>query len=337
MGPDRYAPDEPPTPAPDDRLGKILKRSELASLPDVQQLIDGVVSRPAAVVLVGPTGVGKTFLTISWGGSVATGRPWLGRDVHRTRVLYVLGEGAYGIDHRLLTWEAATNSGQSISDENLTFIVQPDSLARPGTWAAITEMAVTGGYGFVILDTFSSLAPDADETKDAAMIMRRLSNLATSIEGTALLVHHPGWADATRTRGGYQFQGNADEVLLAAPLSEGSDIFTLTRKKVKDGEDGAVMYLKRATLIGSCYIDEVDPVTAGIPLRVRILTVLDAVGDVGATGNQLMDEIGVDPKKGRSAFYKALQQLTEHGDIVGHGPRGRTRYWRAEHAPPEQP
>jgi AAA domain len=317
-------------------LGKVLKRSELSSLPDVQSLVDGVISRPAAVVLVGAYGVGKTFLVISLGASSATGRSWLGRDVHRTRVLHVLGEGAYGLDHRLTAWEAANNSGEPISDDDLTFIVQPGSLAHQPTWDAITVMAVDGGYGFVILDTFSSLAPEADETKDAALIMRRLSNLATSIEGTALLVHHPGWSDATRTRGGYQLEANADEVLVATPLSEGSDIFTLFRKKVKDGKDGATLYLRRAELIGSCYIDEVDPATAGIPLRLRILTVLSDLGETGATGKQLMDEIGVDAK-GRSAFYRALNQLVDDGDVVPRGPRGRTRYWRTEYAPPEAP
>jgi AAA domain len=291
-------------------LGRILKRSELSSLPKVEHLVDRVIYRPAAVVLVGSYGVGKTFLCVSLGCAVATGQPWLGHNVHLTKVLYVIGEGPYGMDHRLAAWETANNSGPPISDDDLTFVVQPGSLANQPTWDAITSMAVTNCYGFVILDTFSSLAPDADETKDAAMIMRRLSNLATAVQGTALLVHHPGWSDNTRTRGGYQLEANAEEVLVATPLAGGSDIFTLLRKKVKDGPDGDLIYLRREPLVGSCYIDEVDPTTAGIPMLLRILAMLGDVERVGATGRQLMDEMSIDPRQ-RSAFYRALNRLVE--------------------------
>ena len=37
----------------------------------------------------------------------------------------------------------------------------------------------------VVLDAFSSLAPDADETKDAALVIRRLSDLSAEINGAA--------------------------------------------------------------------------------------------------------------------------------------------------------
>ena len=63
------------------RLGTIYARSELASLPTVHSLVAGVLSQPAAVVLVGAYGLGKSILVHALGCCVATGTPWLGHPV----------------------------------------------------------------------------------------------------------------------------------------------------------------------------------------------------------------------------------------------------------------
>jgi hypothetical protein len=226
----------------------------------------------------------------------------------------------------MVAWEKAWNKGALVSDDDVTFSVQPASLAKAPTWDAITDMAINGDYRFVILDTFSSLAWDADETKDAAKIMRWMSDLSTAIQGTVMLVHHPGWSDATRTRGGSQFEANADEVVVATEVSKDSDIFTVFRKKVKDGPSGQLFYLRRKTYAGSCVIEEVQPDQAGIPMRERILVVLANYSPKRATGPQLMDEIGMD-KTQRSTFYKAMKKLTEPGGPAGEEKVGNVVYY----------
>ena len=113
---------------PHNPLGQVLKRSELSTLPKVEHLVHRFISTPATAVLVGGYGVGKTFLAIGLGNSVGSGLQWLGRTVQRRRVLYVIGEGAYGLDHRMTAWESAWNKGDLVADDDVTFIVQPDSL-----------------------------------------------------------------------------------------------------------------------------------------------------------------------------------------------------------------
>jgi hypothetical protein len=308
-------------------LGQILTRSQLATLPAVRALIEGAVSYPASVLMVGATGVGKTFTALAFGCCVATGHNWLGRRVVRRRVLYVIGEGAYGLDKRITAWEHAWNGGAPVPDEWLTVIVKPGSLNEQSTWIQLAAYAIRGGYGLVVLDTFSSLAPDADETKDAAQTMRRLSDLSAVIDGCAVLVHHPGWSDSGRARGGYQLEANADEVLILRDVAEGSDLFTMQRKKVKDGPGGEVHWLRRSASHGSRIIEGARPDDASVPLRARILAVLTAYGDIGATGPQLMDEIGVD-EKARSGFYQALRKLRDdEGSIREEGTRNSKRYY----------
>jgi hypothetical protein len=141
-----------------------------------------------------------------------------------------------------------------------------------------------------------------------------------------VLVHHPGWSDAGRSRGGYQLEANADEVLILREVAEGSDLFTMTRKKVKDGPSGEVHWLRRSPSHGSVIIEGTRSDDASVPLRARILTVLTNYGDMGATGPQLMNEIGVDDKA-RSGFYQSLRKLRGEGAVHESGTGNARRYY----------
>jgi hypothetical protein len=302
----------------------VLARSQLATLPTVETLIEGVVSYPASVLMVGTTGIGKTFVTVSFACCVATGHNWLGHRVVRRRVLLTIGEGAFGLDQRIRAWEQAWNNGVPVPDDWLTIIVKPRSLHDPATWTELVAYATAVGYGLVVLDTFSSLAPDADETKDAAQIMRRLSDLATAINGCAMLIHHPGWSDSGRARGGSQLEANADEILILRDVAEGSDLFTMTRKKVKDGPAGETHWLRRSLSHNSVIIEVSRSNDASVPMRARIMVGLANYGDVGATGPQLIEEIEPESK---SAFYAALHKLVEEGAVRAEGTSSRKRYY----------
>jgi hypothetical protein len=163
-----------------------------------------------------------------------------------------------------------------VSDDDLAFMVKPGSLASRTTWQHLTEYALVHGYRFILFDTFSSLAPDADEVKDAPLIMRRLSDLSAAVDGTAVLVHHPGWGDSGRARGGYQIEANADEVLILTGVAN-EPLVSLTRKKVKDGPSGSTVWLRRRPMADSVIFEHARPGDVEVPLRQRIVAVLDAL------------------------------------------------------------
>jgi hypothetical protein len=95
-------PDEPTTPVLVDRL---LTRSALRSLPDPQPLIDNVLDQGTTALLYGKWGTAKTFIALDWAASVATGKAWQDRTTEQCRVLYVVGEGAFGFKGRIDAWE----------------------------------------------------------------------------------------------------------------------------------------------------------------------------------------------------------------------------------------
>jgi hypothetical protein len=316
----------------DGLLGRMLRRSELADLPPLHPLVTGLLDYPTAAVLVGAYGTGKTFLVLAPACCVATGRPWLGRPVERRKVLLVVGEGGSGLDRRIAAWEQGYNRGQPVGDDDLIVMVQPRSLTDINVWQRIAETCVAEGIGFVILDTFSSLAPEADETKDAARVLANMHRVVAAINGTVLLVHHPGWGDSERTRGGYQFEANADTVLVLTGSPDDA-LVQLRRKKVKDGEGGQVIWMRRTPFqlhgehLGetSVVMQAVDSSQAGVPIIERIKLVLDACGEVGATGPQIQEELGDGIP--RSTFYSALNRAVDEGIAVKQGSGNRQRYF----------
>jgi hypothetical protein len=324
-----------------DHLGKILTLSDLAELPPIRTGIDGWTSSPSAVLLVGAYGLGKSALTLSMGCSVASGTTFLGNAVERRRVLYVVGEGARGLPRRVNAWRQIWD--RDLSEDDLLFMTRPrGSLREEKTWTDLRRYCQSEGIGWVCLDTFSSLAPDADETKDAALIVAGLNALAEDIDGTAILVHHPGWSASAkdRARGGYQLEGNVDEVIVLDAIAEGSDVISAKVKKRKDGEAGGMHYLRRIGVHlhgpdGSpLYDEDGDPITAvtvqharlsdtEVPMRERILRYLGEWGDLGATPREIAESIGVAPKDG--AYGKALRGLVADGEIRAEGSTLATR------------
>lgn len=296
---------------------RMLTRSQLADLPPVEPLIADTLSLRSSVVLIGPTGAGKTFLALSWACCVATGTRWLGREVVRAPVLYIVGEGASGLDNRVAAWEQMY--GTPVADADLMFAIRPDSLVNPNTWADITAEARAMGARLVVLDTFSSLAPDADETKDAAMTLRRLANLAAVIDGTTLMVHHPGWGDVERARGGSQIEANADEVVLLRGNAH-TDLVEMERKKCKEGPAGAKTWLRRKVVGESVAIDLATPAAAMAVVGDAVEdTIRDLFGGDTVSSAQIRDALIERLGLSRTVAYEHIKRLQAAGILSRSG------------------
>lgn len=173
--------------------------------------------------------------------------------------------------------------------------------------------------------------PDADETKDASLITRYLSDQAVAIDGTSVLVHHPGWSDTGRARGGSQLESNVDETLtLSASSNEDDDTITLTRKKVKEGPQGTKLYLSLRLSEESAHFEMQSPLDQSASLRTRTVRLLAEVGTAGMTGPQLANELGY--AENRSAVQRELRILRADGLVEADGKRGHERYFLAQAA-----
>jgi hypothetical protein len=246
-------------------LGRILDRAELASLPKPIPLIEGWIDTRTAVVMIGATGTNKTFTLIGWACSMATGKPWLGHEVkiEPCTVIYVVGEGASGFDARISAWELEHDL--AVPEGRLILMLQPDSLTLSEFWEELRKCAQEVGARLIILDTFSSLAPDADESKDAATVVRHMTQLSGEIDGAVVLAHHTGWGPQNRARGGSQLESNPDSTVVLQKLDpdNADSVVSVWRKKDKDGPAGKKIHISRTVVGQSCVLELVDAPEGG--------------------------------------------------------------------------
>lgn len=317
-------------------LGRMLNRADLAALPKPEPLIENWVDLRTAALVVGATGANKTFALLGWACSVATGVPWLGNpvEIDPAPVIYVVGEGGSGLHNRIAAWEE--DSGVKVQPPRLVVLLLPDSISSPNFWEELWELALVLGARLVVLDTFSSLAPDADETKDAAGVLRQMADLAVSIDGAVVLAHHTGWGPQDRARGASQFESNADSVVVFKKLDADDDNspIEVLRKKSKDGPAGLRLHLQRRDVGASCVLESVTvpPGRAGRggrgeALRRRVREVLADTDPFALTRTQVVDAVGGTKDRVRTALDGLIGdgQILEESRPRPEGEHTRTR------------
>ncbi|RZN30490.1 AAA family ATPase [Bradyrhizobium sp. Leo121] len=73
-------------------------------LPPQKWLIDRIMPEDALVILHGPHGVAKTFVSLDMDIRIAIGEDWRGHRVSKGGVVYVAAEGRAGLRKRLKAW-----------------------------------------------------------------------------------------------------------------------------------------------------------------------------------------------------------------------------------------
>lgn len=169
--------------------------------------IKGVLERQSNAVIFGHWNVGKTFVVLDMGASIASGLPWFGRRVRQGKVLYLGYEGLRAMRKRLL---ALREKYPALKDTSTPFryvgvinpLTKPEGVAELG--AALVEFAALhgGSPDLVIIDTLSA-ALGGDDSDAALMseLNRCVATLMKRQRCTVLRVHHSGHGNTDRARG----------------------------------------------------------------------------------------------------------------------------------------
>ncbi len=155
--------------------------------------IDGIVGRGRIYTATGPTNVGKTALWTMAALAVATGRSdILNLDVERGRVVYLAIENPHDTVSRF-TIAQRFYGIPDLKLANRLFIVTVKATPE-AVFAALEELARSGGFALVIVDTLAAFFDGADLNDNVAAgdFMRRLRTLSTVLGNPAIVVPaHP--------------------------------------------------------------------------------------------------------------------------------------------------
>jgi hypothetical protein len=192
---------------------------ELHAIEPPPFLIDGVIPARSVNMLFGEFNLGKTFLAIDWAACVATGRSWVGKDTKQGDVLYVASEGDPGnLGTRTEAWR------QFYDDAPLRILFYTDIVDLEASASELLREAVARGLRprLIIIDTLAMAINEGENDNDKMnSLVRKLRSLqeyadpetGEIIEVAWLLVHHVGWSDKNRPRGGSGMPAGLDYVV----------------------------------------------------------------------------------------------------------------------------
>ncbi|MFC9788893.1 AAA family ATPase [Rhodococcus sp. NPDC127528] len=306
-------------PANADYDDEYLSGDQLDELPEPEPLIEGVLVRHAYGIIRGRDATFKSFIVLDWALSMAAGVPWQGRATERVKVLYIAGEGAYGLAARKRAWEEA--HGLHVDPGWFVVRKSPVNLYRGGPdLDHLLSYIEEHGFGFVVLDTLRKMSGGADGNgSDMGVVVDNIDRIRRATDhGSVQVVAHTGKADED-VRGFSGIEDDAD-LVWSVKRKAGSTQVSLKCAKMKDGPDGHTIDLRLRELGGSLVIEHDDraphkQVSAAAPRTAadRIMHVMrEEFAGNGATVQDLMNGTGLS----QSTIYRARSTLLANGHLV---------------------
>ncbi len=300
---------------------QLLSIEEILALPDPEWVVDEIIPSTSLAQLYGASGLGKTFVALDMGLSVAAGIEWLGTyEVIQGPVVYVAAEGHRGMKARVGAW--LQHHGREASDlEDFRLIGEALPLANPGDVGAliqqVRETFPDRDLALVVLDTQARCTEGLDENsaKEMGLAVAAADRLKRSTGAAVLLIHHTGYENY-HPRGSTAVQAALDS---QAVIKGATQALTLTCEKQKDAEAFAPIRIALIP-VGDSLVPVAD--TASSPVRLQIARqslatrkaeALDALREhpTGLLAKEWEKASGMS----HSTFYEARKALVEKGLI----------------------
>ena len=175
-------------------------------------LINGLIRKNSVSVMFGESGSRKTWVAIAMGLSVSTGKPFLGKySVKKGKVYYVISEGADDFEFRCEGW-CRQYGVHPTADE---FVYLPaaydfnDDKSVAQVFDDLGERIQSADL--IIIDTLSkNFSGDSDKNADMSKFVNRMEELRRHTGAHVQALHHTGWNNTHRERGGRALRDNVD-------------------------------------------------------------------------------------------------------------------------------
>lgn len=228
---------------------------ELCESPNpIRWLIEGWIPRESQVMLLGTSGVGKSFVALDMALSIAcpqvTG--WHGCNIRHAPVVYLAGEGEPGVAKRLCAWkcehpEVPAKTGDLII-RPLAIILDNELNAGISTLISEIKLMEIAPAMIVIDPTIRFMAGDENKAQDVMKLLQACSRLYQEFSCTVMLVHHTGLLDSAqkRARGSSAWRAAQDSEMVVG--DEGEAFISLTQTKSKDSVSQEPVIFERVSV-----------------------------------------------------------------------------------------
>ena len=210
--------------------------SYLSQPAPLKWIVKGWMPDAGVSMVYGESGAGKTFITIDIACHIAAGLQWCGHKTKQGLVVYMAGEGNYGLRQRVAAWCKAHGvdrlddlliSNKAIDVDSPAAAAQIINAVRELT----QEDAVT-----IFIDTVNNhMSGDENSAKDTRNMLNACNIVARALNASVCLNHHTGHAveSKQRARGSSAWRASLDSSIL---VSKSEDVIEVSCTKMKDAE-----------------------------------------------------------------------------------------------------
>ena len=204
----------------------------------MEWVIKGWLPTHSISMIYGESGVGKSFIALDMACSIAAGINWQGIKTKPGAVVYLAGEGNYGIRQRIASWCKKNNVDQL---DNLLISNKPIDLDGAGAATkvinAIKEL-YDGPVLMVFIDTLNNhMSGDENSARDTRTMVNNSKIIGSALKSTVGFIHHNGLNDSAknRARGSSAWKGSLDSSILISKAN--NDLIKISCEKMKDSQE----------------------------------------------------------------------------------------------------
>lgn len=219
---------------------RLTRAGELLKTPaPLEWLVRGYLMPESSALLFGAPAAGKSLYCIDWAACIALGREWHGKRVKQGAVVYLAGEGHFGISRRLKAWAIENNAEDALLSAPLLISDRGAALNTNGDLFEVIEAidaaeSDIGKPALIVVDTLHrNMQGDENSAQDMGAYFNAVDELRSRYKCTVLTVHHSGHNEANRSRGSSAIRAALDIELCVEHKTDDSRVLSST--KMKDG------------------------------------------------------------------------------------------------------
>lgn len=269
----------------------------------LQWIIKGWLPANSTTMIFGESGVGKTFVSLSMCCAIATGQSWNGLRTTSGSVVYLAGEGNYGLRQRIASWARSNNIDNL---DNLLVSNRAIDMDSPGAAAQILKAIRTltdGIVTLVVIDTLNNhMSGDENSARDTRAMLNSCNIVAAAVQASVMLVHHVGHqVEKVRARGSSAWRAALDTSIAVMRSKDDEDLIEVSCTKMKDAEDPKPLY-GRLQKVDLNWFDEDGEAIAGAVF---------AIEDAPVPSTKQESEFRSEIRKLSNAWWKAGAEVRE--------------------------
>jgi hypothetical protein len=302
-----------------------LTTDQVLALPPPSPLVGNLLFRNTLAMLYGPSGVGKTFVSLDIALSVAHGVPWFDHATGGGRVVYVVGEGAHGMGKRVRAWRQV----RGVTGERwpIHWLSMGLNLASDDAVDWFAGKLRRARPSLVVIDTLARCMVGLDENSNSHMsrVADRLDRLRRAARSCVLLDHHTGKDPSAGARGGSALKAAIDTEI---ELTGDTDRLVLANTKQRNAAESANLYLRLlpVTAADSCVVAPWSGDDLSDGLTTRAASLLDTLHAIEVPGGVSTSAWLDSADLPRSTFFRVRKELLDAGHVENVGSDKRPLY-----------